>query len=154
MIEACDRLGRKLDELTGLFREQIQARQQLQPPAVPRPAAPGNTGDQAVEPPVAEREAPREIKPKSGPGAGSPAAAPTAPAGMAESARGLVDTLARAGRGWPEQAAGLQQALEAVMAYLENQAAAPRADVGGIMSRLSALEEQQRALQGQVNVNR
>jgi hypothetical protein len=160
MIEACDRLGGKLDEVAGLFREQIQAWRQLQPPAPPQPAAPGNAGDQAVEPPVAAREQPREIKPHSGPDAGSPGgAAPTAPAdngpaAMAESARSLVDTLARAGRGWPEQAAGLQQALEAVMAYLENQAAAPMADVSGTISRLSALEEQQRTLQSQINTNR
>jgi hypothetical protein len=68
----------------------------------------------------------------------------------------LAETLSRSGGGWTEQADGVPQALEAIMAYLENQAAnaAPKFDPAGIMSRLSALEEQQKDLQSQFNTNR
>ena len=68
----------------------------------------------------------------------------------------MADTLAGSGQSWPEQAAGVQQALESIMAYLENQAAtaAPKVDVAGILGRLSDLEEQQKNLQSQFNNNR
>jgi hypothetical protein len=77
-------------------------------------------------------------------------------AAAAENARRLVDTLSRSRDGWPEQAASLQQSLEAIMDFLEGQAgaAAPKVDAAEIMSRLRNLEEEQQNLQSQFNNNR
>jgi hypothetical protein len=50
----------------------------------------------------------------------------------------------------------MQQALEAIMAHLESQAASAtlKVDVADIMSRLRDLEEQQQSLQSQFGNNR
>jgi hypothetical protein len=160
MIEAFDRLGQKLDEVAGLFREQVEVWRQIRPPAAqagpaaeprfryietatPAPAATPQTG-QLLE---RRREAAATLP--DAPAEGGLAA-------MAEEANRLVDTLSHAGGGWPEQAAGVQQALESIMAHLENQAAAapPKLDLEGIMSRLRDLEEQQQNMQSQFNNNR
>jgi hypothetical protein len=213
MIEACDRLGQKLDEVADLFREQIEAWWQIQPPESAHPAARENADHRVAAAPAAERPFPAEQRPpepRAETGKGQPedlAAPPSVSTAQAEPGREqrrdsatnqgsetgaqaapapprdagawdqdepqdapeapdltataagashLVDTLARTGGGWPEQAAGVQQALESIMAYLENQAAtaAPTVDVAGIMSRLKDLEEQQQTLQSQFNVNR
>ncbi len=79
-----------------------------------------------------------------------------APAGAAPDASRLLDTFARAQAGWPRQAADLRQALEAVMEFLENQAAAvpSRLDLSDILARLQNLEEQQKNLQSQFSANR
>jgi len=214
MIEACDRLGGKLDEIASLVREQIAAGQRSGPPEVPQPPARENAISRAVTTPVEQRvasgatppsppalanlpapqvataqteenqEQRREttgplpadftarrelppfqkagVRPKDQSSKGNvPGVPPAVPEGeglaaMAQGARRLVDRLADSGAGWPEPAAGMQQALEAVMAYLENQAAnvAPKFDADAIMSRLRDLEEQQQALQSQFNVSR
>jgi hypothetical protein len=209
MIEACDRLGQKLDEVAGLLKEQIEAWRQIR---APRPAARENAVQRAVEAPGTERVStvektppapqpnhkaetrdsqqekhavrpsgrpvsatPPAQSPQAGqpweqrqeaaaplpPDAGAPAPQAAGPAddgltAMAQGARSLVDTLSGSRPGWPEQAAAVQQALESVMAYLENQAAAaaPNLDVAGVMSRLKALEEQQQSAQSQFNNNR
>jgi hypothetical protein len=194
MIEACDRLGQKLDEVAGLFREQIEAWRQIRPPEVPRPAARDNTVHQAVETPgkegvasvqetppapsaaaktepIAQASQAREqrrdtattLQPapttepveekerRRNPAAPLPEAPPDD--GLADLAAGasrLVDTLSQSGQD------GVGQALERIMAYLENQAAmpAPKVDLAGIMSRLKDLEDQQQTLQSQYNNNR
>jgi hypothetical protein len=88
--------------------------------------------------------------------------------GPGESARGtgvaapawnagrIIDTMARSRNDGREQAAETQQALEAIMAHLESQAAsaAPKVDVADIMTRLRDLEEQQQNLQSQFSNNR
>jgi hypothetical protein len=206
MIEACDRLGQRLDEVAGLFREQMEAWRRIGPSAVPAarsenalhrgvetpaakrasaveempPAAPTTPeGPMREQPPEKRREASATLPPASIPqdepatdqrrdaaatlpsGERAPAPQPGATAGgglveMAQDARRMADTLAGSGQSWPEQAAGVQQALESIMAYLENQAAtaAPKVDVAGILGRLSDLEEQQKNLQSQFNNNR
>ena len=206
IIEACDRLGQKMDEFAGLFREQIEAWRQSSPPAV-HPATRENAVLQGVGAPAMERassvketpppapttqkgttrEQPQQQQPDTvanlpppplpqevpeteqrpdaaatwPPGDIAPAPQPGAPADdglveMAQGARSLTDTLSRSGQSWPEQADGVKQALEGVMAYLENQAAnaAPKVDVAGIMSRLRDLEVQLQNLQTQFNTNR
>jgi hypothetical protein len=209
MMEACDRLGQKLDEVAGLFREQVEAWRQIRPPAAPREnavhravTAPGRERAPAAEetPPTAafpiaappdnpavqagpsseqQREvagnlppasapqaapgpqpeaplSPGELQPPQGAGAQPAAPANDGLAAVAESAKNIVDSLARSAGGSPEQAAGVQQALEAIMSHLENQAAtaAPKVDVAGIMGRLRDLEEQQQSLQSQYNSHR
>jgi hypothetical protein len=167
MTEACDRLGQKLDEVTGLIREQLDSWRPIRPPAAPPPTATPAAGT-VTEPngPPAQGE----IQADQGAGASaqeSPSGetAPAPPAGTSEAGRlaaraleasRLVDTLARSRAGWQEHAAGMQQALEAVTAYLESQAAtaAPKLEVEAIMSRLKDLEERQQALQTQFNTNR
>jgi hypothetical protein len=207
LIEACDRLGQKLDEVAGLFREQIEAWRQIRPPTV-QPAKRENAGHPGVEAPATGRASSvKETPQASGLPGSPPPPAPTAqtspmpeqrsrssrtatlappptpqadphaqdePSGdrapapqpgappddglveMAQGARSLADTLSRSGQSWPEQAAGVQQALEGVMTYLENQAAtaAPKVDLDGILSRLKDLEEQQQNMQSQFNNNR
>jgi hypothetical protein len=77
-------------------------------------------------------------------------------AAVAGNARRLVDTFSRSRDAWQEQAASLQQSLEAIMDFLERQAeaAAPKVDAAEIMSRLRNLEEEQQNLQSQFNNNR
>jgi len=215
MIEACDRLGQKLDLVTGLVQEQIEAWRQVQPPsaapatgrATPvsaeddalaasaassveenpkpeQPSRPSETKDGQDKKDAALRRArqrttpPPEKASQAGPAlwenqqnqdAGAraqeepPAASASAPpagapesGGPAPDASRLIDTIARSLNGWQEQAAGTQQTLEAIMAYLESQAAdaAPKVEVAGIMSRLRDLEVQQQNLQTQFNTNR
>jgi hypothetical protein len=164
MIEACDRLAQKLDEVAGIVREQIQAWHQIREPAAPDAGARERVplADQASKRPQTARA---EIEPGQGAGAraqdqtdGESAGAPgTEGLGSAtENARRLVDTISRSRDGWQEQAAGLQQALEAIMDFLESQAAnaAPKVDVADIMNRLRNLEEEQQSLQSQFSTNR
>lgn len=169
MIGACDRLGGKLDEVAGILREQMEAWRQLREPAAPCPGAPetpahppgigaapvessGAGADREPTGPTAWPET--EPDKEAGASAGDETGAESM-AAMTESARRLADTLSRSQGGWPEQAAGLQQSLEAIMAHLESQAAAaPRVDVAGIMNRLRDIEEGQKNLQGQLNNNR
>jgi hypothetical protein len=155
MIEACDRLSLKFDEVAGLFGEQMEAWRQLRPPALSRPAPRKN----AVHRDAAATLPPAPASEDAGArGQDEPPGAPAEDglAAMAGDAHRLVDTLSRAGGGWPEQAAGVGQALEAMMAYLEKQAAtaAPKVDADGIMSRLRDLEERQQNLQSQFNASR
>jgi hypothetical protein len=205
MIEACDRLGQKLDEVSGLFREQIEAWRQIGPPTA-HPAGRENALHRGVAAPAAERassaqetppaptaptgamrEQPQEQRrddpatpapapmphdglgpeqrrdaaatPPSGGGAEAPQSGAPAHDGlakMAEGAGGLADALSRSGRDWPEQADRVQQALEGIMAYLENQAATapPKVDAAAILNRLKDLEEQQQNMQSQFNNSR
>jgi hypothetical protein len=162
MIEACDRLGEKLDHLASLAQTLAQAWQQNGEAsgASPATSAPGASGAPGVE------ETPRERRPGSGPETGnnhqeSSQAAPGTetnggPADSAADARRLVDTFARSQGGWPEQASDLREAMEAIMAFLENQtaAASPKLDLSDILSRLHNLEEQQKNLQSQFSVSR
>jgi hypothetical protein len=216
MIEACDRLGQKLDDFAVLFREQIEALRQVRAPGFPDPSARENALHRASDAPTMARVSSTEEMPPKGqtdeanaetrkgqrednathsvptdqggreaeqrrdaaatlplpqpPGTATrselqpPQEAGPRPvlpahgglAETAENARSLVDTLSQSAGGWPEQAAGVQQALESIMAYLENQAAtpAPKVDVAGIIRRLRDLEEQQQSMQSQINVNR
>jgi len=146
MIEACDRLGQKLDEVTGLVRQQVEAWRQIRPSAAPPAEGTSHAGPRAQESPPDESAS---AAPTDAPGSGGLAA-------TSEGANRLVDTLARSRNGWQEQAAGVQQTLEAIMAYLEGQAAATatKVDVDGIMSRLRDLEASQQSLQSQFNTNR
>jgi hypothetical protein len=166
MIEACDRLGGKLDEMAGIVREQIEAWRQIHEPAAPNPGGIESPADPSgfVRAPVESSEAGGDRNPKgplegreTGPDktAGDETGAESMTA-LAEGARRLADTLTQTRSGWPEQAAGIQQALEAIMAYLENQAAAaaPQVDTADIIKRLKDLEEEQENLQSQLNNNR
>ncbi len=210
MIEACDRLDRKLDQVAGLVREQIATWKETRESAVPVPApretapnlavdtqrtgrvASANETPQKTQParPVENHDTPQEgiaatpiVPLPTGPTPVATSQVGPAPAAesesemepdkghrasvpderngqsmaaLAEDARRLADTLTRSRNDWQEQSAGVQQALEAIMGFLESQAAnvAPNVDVAGIMSRLRDLEEQQRTLQSQFNTNR
>jgi polyhydroxyalkanoate synthesis regulator phasin len=68
----------------------------------------------------------------------------------------VADAISRAQSAGQEQAASMQQALEAIMAHLETQAASAtlKVDVADIMSRLRDLEEQQQSIQSQFSSNR
>jgi hypothetical protein len=173
MIEACDRLSGKLDELTTLIREQVQAGQQMQ--------SAESTGSIESEtaaglPIRIDMVSQNQIKPRpqadlhptdSGEpvrDAGSTSLDTTdrinrgGTTGMAENTRRLIDTLSQSRDGWQEQAADLHRALEAVMDFLETQAAAataaPKIDVAEIMNRLRNLEEEQRNLRSQISLTR
>jgi hypothetical protein len=171
MIEACDRLGQKLDEVAGIVQEQFLAWQQIQQSSGLNAGARERQTDPAHDnlAPASWVDASRgasqpggseidrgQFVGASGPnqtgggGAGAPGYGGTA----AETVRRLVDTLTSSGNGWEEQAASLQQALAGIMEYLEGQTAAPKADVADIMSRLRNLEEEQQSLQSQFNNNR
>jgi hypothetical protein len=176
MVEACDRLAQRLDEVASLFREQIQASHQTRESAAPGAGVRETPASQAVDADVTERipladQAPRRpqaARPEIQPGqdAGSRALDETGDGSAAspgdegasaavQNAHRLVDTLSRSRDGWQEQAAGLQEALEAIMDFLEGQAAtAPKVDVAEIMSRLRNLEEEQQSLQSQFSTNR
>jgi hypothetical protein len=175
MIEACDRLAQKLDEVVVIVREQIQAMQRHREPAAPESGVRQTPAHVATEDQAAERlplaeQAPvrtqqgrpkiqrrqddgsRALDESNGESAGA-----TDDAGMAAlagNAGRLVDTFARSRDGWQEQAAGLLQSLEAIMEFLEGHAATPKVDAADIMSRLRNLEEEQQSLQSQFNTNR
>jgi hypothetical protein len=167
MIEACDRLGEKLDQLASIAQALAQAWPQERRPS--GAGASGRAADGAV-PTVPEAldalrvaETPREKQPGPAPenGLGQPRMSTAAPSpesagGAAADARRLVDTFARSQGGWSEQAADLRQAVEAIMAFLENQAATapPQSNLSDILGRLQSLEEQQKNLQSQLSVNR
>jgi len=171
MIEACDRLGEKLDQLASLAQALAQAWPQDRGPSGASPGARAPADGAVARAPAVSgapgaEEAPRDRRPGPGPETGHSqqehSAAPPAPAanGGAPDAgtdpRHLVDTLARSQGAWPEQAADLREALEAVMAFLEKQAASapPRLDLSDILGRLQNLEEQQKNLQSQISLNR
>jgi hypothetical protein len=171
MLEACDRLGEKLDNLAALAQALAEAWQRNQGPSGAGPVV-GESPPGAVSPRREPSPAPGagetsgERRPGPGSEAGldqpeSRAAAPSLEANAggaaaAPDASRLLDTFARAQAGWPEQAADLRQALDAVMEFLENQAAtAPqRLDLSDILARLQNLEEQQKNLQSQFSANR
>jgi hypothetical protein len=171
MLEACERLGEKLDNLAALAQGLAEAWQQNRAPSGASPAA----GDAAAGAVARGREAssapgggepPGERRPGGGHETGDSqeekSPAPPGPAAGAGGANGapeasrLVDMFARAQGGWPAQAADLRQGVEAIMEFLENQAAAaaPGLDLSGILARLQNLEEQQKNLQSQLSVNR
>jgi len=177
MIEACDRLTQKLDEVAGLFRQQIQTWTQIREPALADSGAREIPDDPGADAQTSERvsladQARRKPQPQRsviepGQGAGSSmqeeiglgtAGAPKDDglAGMAENARRLVDTFSHSRDGWQEQADSVRQSLEAIMDFLERQAAAasPKVDAAEIMSRLRNLEEEQHNLQSQFNNSR
>jgi hypothetical protein len=178
MIEACDRLGQKLDEVASLFRQQIEAGRQTRPSAAPHSSGGETAVNLAVDAQAAEGvplagEAEEKTQPARRAGTqdsqqeyssaraqdeteGASAGARGEDGLAAADARRLVDTISRSRNGWQEQAAGVQQALEAMMAYLESQAASAtsKVDVADIMSRLRDLEEQQQSLQSQFSNNR
>jgi hypothetical protein len=58
MIEACDRLTQKLDEVAGLVREQIEAGRQTRPPATPRSSVSETAINRAGADPAIESVAP------------------------------------------------------------------------------------------------
>jgi hypothetical protein len=167
---ACERLGEKLDNLAALAQGLAEAWQQNRAPSGASPAA-GNAaagadsrGREAWSAPGGG-ETPGERRPgghetddsqeENSPAATGPAAG-AGGANRAPDTSRLVDTLARAQGGWPAQAADLRQGVEAIMEFLENQAAAaaPGLDLSGILARLQNLEEQQKNLQSQLSVNR
>jgi hypothetical protein len=171
MLAACDRLGEKLDNLAALFQALAQSWPPGQGPAGAGPGAgtaaagpvspwpgplpapgPGETSRENQPGPGHEAGFSQQYNPADAPGRGGSAGAP----GAAPDASRLLDTFARAQAGWPQQAADLRQALEAVMEFLENQAAAvpARLDLSDILARLQNLEEQQRNLQSQFSVSR
>jgi len=165
MIEACDRLGQKLDAFAGLFREQMEASRPSGPttgrpfsanePPPPVPTAQAGP----IEAQSQEQRRDDAAGPPSGGGTPGPQRGGSADGGsanLAEGARGLVEALSRSGHDWQEQSANVQQALEGIMAYLENQAATapPKVDVAGILNRLKDLEEQQQNMQSQFNTSR
>jgi hypothetical protein len=183
MIEACDRLAQKLDEVASLFREQIEAGRETGPAAAPHSSGRETAANLAVDaqgtehvpwageaqgnmPPGLRAETrhgqqeystARAQEQTGGASAGAPPAGARGEDGRAAAdARRLVDTISRSQNGWQEQAAGARQALEAIMAHLESQAAsaAPKVDVADIMSRLRDLEEQQQSLQSEFSNNR
>jgi len=166
---ACERLGEKLDNLAALAQALAQAWQPNQGPANAGPGAGGAAAGPASprpepSPAPGAGETPRESQ--SGPGREaafsqqhSPVPAPdgeAGAAGAAPDASRLFDTFARAQAAWPQQAADLRQALQAIMEFLENQAAAAptRLDLSDILARLQNLEEQQKNLQSQFCANR
>ena len=156
MVEACDRLAEKLDEVAGIFREQLQAWQQMREPAAailnqhelaPSPAlASSLMGPSSNQVPALP---PRQTDEPSGPADQSIAI-------TAENARRLADTLSLSRDAQRQQMDNLRQSLEAIMEFLERQAAeaAPKLDASEIMSRLQNIEEQQQNLQSQFNTNR
>ena len=165
MIDACDRLGQKLDEVTGIVREQIEAWRQIREPAPLRPAdgqaltgaAPAGSPEAEADRQTTGQPAVPENEPAKGAGVKvRDETGGESMAAVARDARRVVDTFSRSRSDWQEQADGLRQALEAIMAYLENQAAnaAAKVDVAEMMSRLRDLEEQQQSLRGQINNNR
>jgi hypothetical protein len=173
MIEACDRLGQKLDEVTAIIREQALAWQQIREPIGANSSGdeiPGrpNVNDRPMEShPLAAKSSngpePERLEIGAAQNAEPPADLTGAPsatgaATMAEQARRLVDTLSTSRDGWQEQAADLQQALESIMDFLERQnaaaAAAPKVDIADIISRLRNLEEEQQNLRSQISINR
>jgi hypothetical protein len=158
VIEACDRLGQKLDQVASVVREQIEAWKQIREASASHPDAAETRIRPAAEAQLPERvpQGARVQDEAQGPSANPPAAEDGGLAAMAQDARRLADTLSQSRDGGQEEAAGVRQALEAIMDYLEGQAAkaAPKADETDIMSRLRDLQEQQQSLQNQVNNNR
>jgi hypothetical protein len=172
IIEACDRLGQKLDEVASIMREQLQAWQQILQPAAPNSGARGIADNPALDPKAAPGPSVAQSagssqagSPQFPPGqfdgrnapdraGGESAGAPGRNGTAQESVDRLIDTLTRDGTGWQEQAAGLQQALAAIMEYLEGQSVTPKVDVADIMNRLQNLEQEQQSLQSQFNNNR
>jgi t-SNARE complex subunit (syntaxin) len=170
MVEACDRLSQKLDEVTAIIKEQLQAWQQI-----PELAGSNSGGNETAAHPAVDSPATQGIPISRTPESGNFEINPTqetaslasaktgasetnGSAAVAERARHLIETLSRSRDGWQEQAASLQQALEAIMDFLEGQAAAtaatPKVDVTEIVSRLRNLEEEQQNLRSQMSVNR
>src|ERR1700678_2634508 len=64
MIEACDRLAQKLDEVADLIREQTQAWQQIREPAAPDNSRRENPTNTAIDAQVMERVPLREQAPR------------------------------------------------------------------------------------------
>jgi hypothetical protein len=160
IIEACDRLAQKLDELTSVVREQVQDRQQTSASGVPASDASRALSQPALDGRVRgalplDGENPNASGPGHPENTGLDAPSTNGTAAVADKARRIIDTLSRSRDDWQTQAAGLQQALEAMMDFLEGQAAAaPKVDVSDIMSRLRTLEEEQQNLRSQLSVNR
>jgi hypothetical protein len=153
MIEACDRLGQKLDALAGLFREQMPS---WQPggAATARAATAKEAPPTIPACPAEPMVAPSQEQPRA-------AAATLPPTGVTPDpqsghAASLAEALSRSSHDWQEQSSQVQQALEGIMAHLEKQAATapPQVDVAGILTRLKDLEEQQQNMQSQFNNNR
>jgi hypothetical protein len=162
MIEAFDRLGQRLDQVSAAVAEQVQALQQMRGPLAPS-LSPDFVEDTRLNRQIASgTQNPRIPESQGSEIALSGQDGTTAPgtghgtAALAENARRLVDTLSRSRDDWQAQAADLQQALGAIMDYLENQAAAntTKSDLNEIMSRLRNLEEEQRNLSSQFNTSR
>lgn len=170
MIEACDRLAQKLDQVAAMVAEQVQTSQQNRALA-PLDFASGQRPDEAVdgaqttaknpseatkrpdlERPKIELDSQNALPAQNGTGAQESDGNVI----LAANARRLVDTLSRSRDEWQAQAADLQQALASILTFLENQAAsaAPKSDLSEIMSRLRNLEEEQRNLAGQFSTNR
>ena len=151
LIESLDSLARKLDSFSGALAELMNA--PIQPTGANTTA-----GASSI----------------SGPGAIPASAAPSAqpfmregssisdapdPVGLQTSAAkvsSLVDKVSQSRNAWAQQAGAVQSSLEAIMRFLESEAAIeePKMDLSDIMSRLGNLEEQQRNLQMQFNASR
>jgi hypothetical protein len=181
MIEACDRLGQKLDDLASLVRAQIEAGKQTagirakalqkmeRDPSMERgrKMPPGSrAATQSPQPDAGavtaqtgpDQDASARAQIESG-GAGVgvlPSGAQRDAGPSAMDASRVADAISRAQNAGQEQATSMQQALEAVMAHLESQAASAtlKVDVADIMSRLRDLEEQQQSMQSQFSSNR
>jgi hypothetical protein len=181
MIEACDRLGQQLEDLASLVRGQIEAGRQsaihssAEAQATERVPAAEPGGKMQIGARPSTQNSQQEYSgatPQTGPdqdvgtqarseaaaaNAGAPPSGARGENGLAAAdASRLADTISRAQNTSQEQAAGMQQALEAIMAHLESQAAGAtlKVDVADIMSRLRDLEEQQQSLQSQFGNNR
>jgi hypothetical protein len=181
MTEACDRLGQKLDDLANLMRVQIEAGKQTtgnraeevqkaeRLPSMERgrKMQTGRRGaTQSTQPDdgaVTDQTGPDQddgARAQSEPGGAIVGALPSgaqrnaSPSAM--DASRVADAISRAQSAGQEQAASMQQALEAIMAHLETQAASAtlKVDVADIMSRLRDLEEQQQSIQRQFSSNR
>jgi hypothetical protein len=181
MIEACDRLGQKLDDLASLVREQIEARKQTtsnhaeeaqkteRVPSMDRGGKmqPGQQvarqspqpEDGAASPrtrPTQDAAARAQSESGSASAGGLPTGAQRDASPSAMDANRVADTISRAQNAGHEQAASMQQALEAIMSHLESQTASvtSKVDVADITSRLRDLEEQQQSMQSQFSSNR
>jgi hypothetical protein len=167
-VAALDRLGEKLDRTAALLERQLEAWKQTPAIGDRRPApeeAPARTAIHAPEagrevstdgtrvgPPVAPRPATTETQNENIPAA--PPGPPAETANLAGDTRRLLDRLSRSQNGWRDPLTDLRQAVDAIMEYLENQAAAspPPVDVSDILSRLKNLEVEQKNLQTRLNI--
>jgi hypothetical protein len=151
LIEALNNLGQKLDIFTGIFATMGQIPSGLSVPQGPAPT-------------IARTDTDTAQSVGSGPKFPLPDLAPPAPptqqtASLPEAGAripGLMENLGQARGAWSDQTSAMQHSVEAIMSFLENQAAIepPKFDATDILNRLSVLEEQQRNLQSQVNTSR
>jgi hypothetical protein len=165
-IQALDRLGEKLDRTADLLHQHLQGWQQrLETAAVPLPPDAASesaaTGGRRTEGELDSKQTPSVTQAQSSQVEGPLSIEPglgqdTAVQGLASDARRLVDGLSSSRNSWEQSLADLRQAVDAIMEYLENQAATalPATDLSDILERLKQLEEEQKNLQSRFNNSR